>query len=36
MTVAYGGNVKEVSLGEHIIQPTKLQEIAAKATPSKK
>ena len=30
MTVAYGGSVKEAGLDGHIIQPTKLQEIAAK------
>ncbi len=30
MTVAYGGTVKEAGLDGHIIQPTKLQEIAAK------
>ena len=27
MTVAYGGTVKEARLDEHLIQPTKLQEI---------
>ncbi len=29
-TVAYGGSVKEAGLDMHIIQPTKLQEIAQK------
>ena len=31
MTVAYGGSVKEAGLDGHIIQPTKLQEIAGKS-----
>jgi len=31
MTVAYGGTAKEAGLDGHLIQPTKLQEIAAKS-----
>ena len=30
MTVAYGGTVKEAGLDGHVIQPTKLQELALK------
>jgi heterodisulfide reductase subunit B len=30
MTVAYGGTAKEAGLDGHLIQPTKLQQLAAK------
>ena len=30
MTVAYGGSLKEAGLDGHLIQPTKLQELAAR------
>lgn len=36
MSVAYGSSIKQAGLDGHVIQPTKLQEIAVKAVPAKK
>jgi len=36
MSVAYGASVKEAGLNQHIIAPTKLQEVAEKAVARKK